>query len=538
MAKEIKFNDEARKLMQSGVDKLANTVKVTLGPKGRNVVLQKQFGGPLITNDGVSIAREIELEDPYENMGAELVKEVATKTNEIAGDGTTTATVLAQAMIAEGLKSITAGYNPILIREGMNIAVKSHVESLKNLAIPINGTEDIAKVATISSADKEIGQLIANAMEVVGVDGIISVEESKTMETTMDIVEGMEVDRGYLSAYMVTNVEKMEVDFSNPYVLVTDQRINSSSEILHILEFIVQQRRPLLIVCDDIDGEALQTIIMNSIQGTFQCAAIKCPGFGENRTDILLDLSATIGANLITDSIGTKLSDVTSEMLGECSSIKVTKNTTSFIGGCGRKEAIEERKAILKNAIETSKSEYEKESLEERLGKLAGGVAIIKIGAATEIELKERKLRIEDALNATKAAVAEGIVPGGGAAYINILCKPQSSSDIEDINIGMNIVNKALEAPMRQIVENAGLEGSVVINKMKEAYLNGDEFNGYDAYRNQYVDMIESGIIDPVKVTRSALQNAVSVSSTFITTEAAVIILPNKNDNTPTIPMM
>lgn len=528
MAKNILFNEDARSAMKVGVDKLADTVKVTIGPKGRNVVLQKSFGAPIITNDGVSIAREIELEDPYENMGAQLVKEVATKTNDIAGDGTTTATVLAQALITEGLKNVSAGFNPILIRAGMKEATDVALEALKELAVPVNGKEDIAKVATISAADESIGTLIADAMDKVGAEGVITIEESKSLETTIEISEGMELERGYISSYMVTDTEKMEINLENPFVLVTDKTISNAAEILTVLEFIVQQKKPLLIIADDVDGEALQTLIANKVRGNFLAAAIKCPSFGDNRKEILQDICTLVNATLVSDEVG---NDYGVSCLGLSNSIKITKDKTTIVGGACREEDLEERKAVIKNAIKETKSDMEKEILEERLAKLSGGVAVIKLGAATEVELKEKKLRVEDALNATKAAVEEGIVAGGGSAYINVLDSIKTSSDNADIQIGINIVKKSLEAPLRQIAINAGVSPDVIIEKLIEAKINGDDFDGYNAYTNEYVDMITEGIIDPVKVTRSALQNAVSVASTFITTEAAVSIIPSKDEN-------
>lgn len=528
MAKNILFNEDARSAMKVGVDKLANTVKVTIGPKGRNVVLQKEFGAPIITNDGVSIAREIELEDPYENMGAQLVKEVATKTNDIAGDGTTTATVLAQALITEGLKNVSAGFNPILIREGMKEATEFALNELKRLAVPVNGKEDIAKVASISAADESIGNLIADAMDKVGSEGVITIEESKSLETTIEISEGMELERGYISSYMVTDTEKMEVILDNPFVLVTDKTISNAAEILSVLEFIVEQKKPLLIIADDVDGEALQTLIANKVRGNFLAAAIKCPSFGDNRKEILQDICTLVNATLISDEVG---NDFGVNCLGFSNTVKINKDKTTIVGGACRDEDLEERKAVIKNAIKETKSDMEKEILEERLAKLSGGVAVIKLGAATEVELKEKKLRVEDALNATKAAVEEGIVAGGGTAYVKVSELINTYDYDKEKEIGKQIVKNALLSPLKQIAINAGVSGDVVVEKVidKNSYL--DDLTGYDAYNNDYVDMIAHGIIDPVKVTRSALQNAVSVASTFITTEAAVSIIPSKDEN-------
>lgn len=529
MAKEIKFNKDARTLMKVGVDKLADTVKVTIGPKGRNVVLEKQYGAPLITNDGVSIAREIELTDPYENMGAQLVREVAIKTNEVAGDGTTTATILAQSMITEGFKNIDAGFNPILIREGMKDASKIVIKHLKEISTPINGEADIENIATISSADSEIGKLIASAMNKVGSDGVITIEESKSMETTISIAEGMELDRGYMSAVMSTDTEKMEANYNNTVIFVTEKVINSALELLPCLEYCVKNGLPLLIIAEDIQGDALPTIIKNKLNGMCNTVAIKAPGFGDNKKEILLDICSLVGATLINDESLVEMNSPES-YLGVCNSLKVTKSHTTIVGTNEAKDSIEERKKVIKNAILESKNEFEKDLLEKRLAKLAGGVAVIKVGATTETELQEQKLRIEDAVNATKAAVEEGIVPGGGCAYISAI-KLLNSVAIKptDYNIGIDIIKKSLEAPLRQIAINAGVSADVAINMIIEADLNNDDINGYDAYNDKYVDMIESGIIDPVKVTRSALQNAVSVASTFITTEAAVSIIPEDN---------
>ena len=525
MAKMIQFGEEARRAMQSGVDKLANTVKVTLGPKGRNVILDKKFGSPLITNDGVSIAREIELEDPYENMGAQLVKEVATKTNDVAGDGTTTATLLAQAIIREGLKNVTAGANPILIRNGIRKAVDVAVEEIKNISKPVAGKEDIARVAAISAADEEIGTLISEAMEKVGNEGVITVEESKSMGTELDVVEGMQFDRGYVSPYMATDTEKMEALLDNPLILITDKKISNIQEILPILEQIVQNGRKLLIIAEDVEGEAMATLVVNKLRGTFNCVAVKAPGFGDRRKEMLQDIAVLTGGEVISEELGRDLKEVTLDMLGQAESVKVTKENTTIVNGKGEKSLIKERINQIKTQIEETSSEFDKEKLQERLAKLSGGVAVIKVGAATETELKERKLRIEDALAATKAAVEEGIVPGGGTAYVNVINKvAELTSEVADTQVGINIIVKALEEPMRQIAINAGLEGSVIIEKVKYS----EAGIGYDALNDKYVNMLQTGIVDPTKVTRSALQNAASVASTFLTTEAAVADIPQK----------
>lgn len=530
MAKMIQFGEEARRAMQAGVDKLADTVKVTLGPKGRNVVLDKKFGSPLITNDGVSIAREIELEDPYENMGAQLVKEVATKTNDVAGDGTTTATLLAQAIIREGLKNVTAGANPILVRNGIRKAVDVAVEEIKAISKPVDGKEDIARVAAISAADDEIGKLIADAMETVGNEGVITVEESKSMGTELEVVEGMQFDRGYVSAYMVTDTEKMEAVLDNPLILITDKKISNIQEILPILEQIVQSGRKLLIIAEDIEGEAMTTLVVNKLRGTFNCVAVKAPGFGDRRKEMLQDIAILTGGEVISEELGRDLKEVTLDMLGQAESVKVTKDNTTVVNGRGSKEAIKERVHQIRTQIEETTSEFDREKLQERLAKLAGGVAVIKVGAATETELKERKLRIEDALAATKAAVEEGIVPGGGTAYVNVIKKvAELTSDVPDTQVGINIIVRALEEPMRQIATNAGDEASVIVEKVK----NSEVGVGYDALHGEYVNMIKAGIVDPTKVTRSALQNASSVSSTFLTTEAAVVDIPAKEPAMP-----
>ncbi|MBQ6820463.1 MAG: chaperonin GroEL [Clostridium sp.] len=535
MAKMIKFSEDARKSMQVGVDTLADTVKVTLGPKGRNVVLDKKFGAPLITNDGVSIAREIELEDPYENMGAQLVKEVATKTNDVAGDGTTTATLLAQAIIREGLKNVTAGANPILIRNGIKLAVDKAVEEIKKISKPVNGKEDIARVAAISAADEEVGKLISDAMEKVGNEGVITVEESKSMGTELDVVEGMQFDRGYVSAYMVTDTEKMEAILDNPFILIVDKKISNIQEILPILEQIVQQGKKLLIIAEDVEGDAMTTLVVNKLRGTFTCVAVKAPGFGDRRKEMLQDIAILTGGTVISEELGIDLKEVSLNMLGQCESIKVTKETTTIVNGKGNSEAIKERVGQIRSQIEETSSEFDKEKLTERLAKLAGGVAVIKVGAATETELKEKKLRIEDALAATKAAVEEGIVPGGGAAYANIINEVNTvTSNVPDTQVGINIIVRALEEPMRQIATNAGLEGSVIIEHVKKC----EAGIGYDALNNEYVNMIKAGIVDPTKVTRSALQNAASVASTFLTTEAAVVDIPQKEVPMPGAPGM
>ena len=530
MAKMLKFGEEARRAMQVGVDKLADTVKVTLGPKGRNVVLDKKFGAPLITNDGVSIAREIELEDPYENMGAQLVKEVATKTNDVAGDGTTTATLLAQAIIREGLKNVTAGANPMLLRNGIKLAVDKAVEEIKKISKPVESKEEIAKVAAVSAADEEIGNLIADAMEKVGNEGVITIEESKSMGTELDVVEGMQFDRGYVSAYMSTDLEKMEAILDNPYILIVDKKISSIQELLPLLEQIVQSGKKLLIIAEDVEGEALQTLVVNKLRGTFTCVAVKAPGFGDRRKEMLQDIAILTGGNVISEEVGMDLKEVTLDMLGRAESVKVTKEHTVIVDGKGNSEDIKERIGLIKNQIADTTSEFDKEKLQERLAKLSGGVAVIKVGAATETELKERKLRIEDALNATKAAVEEGIVAGGGTAYVNVINEvAKVTSDVQDSQVGINIIVRALEEPMRQIATNAGLEGSVIIEKVK----NSDAGVGYDALHNEYINMIKAGVVDPTKVTRSALQNAASVAATFLTTEAAVADIPAPEPKMP-----
>ena len=522
MSKEIKFSSDARSAMVRGVDILADTVKVTLGPKGRNVVLEKSFGSPLITNDGVTIAKEIELEDHFENMGAKLVSEVASKTNDIAGDGTTTATVLTQAIVREGIKNVTAGANPIGIRRGIETAVAAAVEALKNNAIPVSNKEAIAQVAAVSSRSEKVGEYISEAMEKVGKDGVITIEESRGMETELEVVEGMQFDRGYLSQYMVTDSEKMVADLENPYILITDKKISNIQEILPLLESILQSNRPLLIIADDVDGEALPTLVLNKIRGTFNVVAVKAPGFGDRRKAMLEDIAILTGGTVITEDLGLELKDATIEALGQAARVTVDKDSTVIVEGAGNPEAISHRVAVIKSQIETTTSEFDREKLQERLAKLSGGVAVIKVGAATETELKEMKLRIEDALNATRAAVEEGIVAGGGTALVNVI---PAVADLEltgDEATGRNIVLRALEEPVRQIAHNAGFEGSIVIDRLKNAELG----TGFNAATGEWVNMIDQGIIDPVKVSRSALQNAASVASLILTTEAVVANKP------------
>lgn len=520
MAKEILFSENARESLEKGIDKLANTVKTTLGPKGRNVVLDRKYGAPLITNDGVTIAKEIELEDPFENMGAQLVKEVATKTNDVAGDGTTTATVLAQAMIKEGIKNITSGANPMIIRKGINKAVEVAVEAIKEISTDINGKDDIARVASISANDSSVGDLIAEAMEKVTTDGIISIEESKTMQTELSVVEGMQFDRGYLSAYMATDTEKMEAILDDAYILITDKKISSIQEILPILEQIMTKGKRLLIIADDIEGDAIATLIVNRLRGTLQCVAVKAPGFGDKRKEMLQDIAVLTGGTVITGDLGLELKETKIEDLGRARQIKVDKDNTLIVDGVGDKEAIKDRVAQIKAQIQNTTSDFDKEKLEERLAKLCGGVAVIAVGAATEIEMKEKKLRIEDALSATKAAVLEGIVAGGGTAYINILDKVETLiATLEgDEKVGAKMIAKALEEPIRQIATNAGLEGAVIVEKIK----NSEKGIGYDILTDTYVNMKKAGIVDPTKVTRSALQNAASIASMVLTTEALV----------------
>ena len=531
MAKDIKFSADARSAMVRGVDILADTVKVTLGPKGRNVVLEKSFGSPLITNDGVTIAKEIELEDHFENMGAKLVSEVASKTNDIAGDGTTTATVLTQAIVREGIKNVTAGANPIGIRRGIEAAVATAVEALKSNSVPVSNKEAIAQVAAVSSRSEKVGEYISEAMEKVGNDGVITIEESKGMETELDVVEGMQFDRGYLSQYMVTDSEKMVADLDNPYILITDKKISNIQEILPLLESILKTNRPLLIIADDVDGEALPTLVLNKIRGTFNVVAVKAPGFGDRRKAMLEDIAILTGGTVITEDLGLELKDATIEALGQASKVTVDKDSTVIVEGSGNPEAIANRVAVIKSQIESTTSEFDKEKLQERLAKLSGGVAVIKVGAATETELKEMKLRIEDALNATRAAVEEGIVSGGGTAFVSVLGAVAALELTGDEATGRNIVLRALEEPVRQIALNAGFEGSIVIDRLK----NSEAGTGFNAATGEWVNMIEAGIIDPVKVTRSALQNAASVASLILTTEAVVA---NKPEPAPAAPAM
>lgn len=522
MAKDIKFSSDARSAMVRGVDILADTVKVTLGPKGRNVVLEKSFGSPLITNDGVTIAKEIELEDHFENMGAKLVSEVASKTNDIAGDGTTTATVLTQAIVREGIKNVTAGANPIGIRRGIETAAAAAVEALKNTAIPVANKEAIAQVAAVSSRSEKVGEYISEAMEKVGKDGVITIEESRGMETELEVVEGMQFDRGYLSQYMVTDNEKMVADLENPYILITDKKISNIQEILPLLESILQSSRPLLIIADDVDGEALPTLVLNKIRGTFNVVAVKAPGFGDRRKAMLEDIAILTGGTVITEDLGLELKDATIEALGQAAKVSVDKDSTVIVEGAGNPEAIANRVAVIKSQIETTTSEFDREKLQERLAKLSGGVAVIKVGAATETELKEMKLRIEDALNATRAAVEEGIVAGGGTALVNVIPAVEALELTGDEATGRSIVLRALEEPVRQIAYNAGYEGSIVIDRLK----NAEAGTGFNAATGEWVNMIEAGIIDPVKVSRSALQNAASVASLILTTEAVVANKP------------
>ena len=521
MAKEIAYGIEARNSLKVGIYKLADTVKITLGPKGRNVVLDKKYGAPLITNDGVTIAKEIELEDPMENMGAQLIKEVATKTNDAAGDGTTTATLLAQALVCEGMKNVAAGANPMIIRKGISKAVDKAVEALKADSQKVNGRDDIERVGTVSSSSAEIGKLIADAMEKVTSDGVITVEESKTAETYCEVVEGMQFDRGYLSPYMATDMDKMEAVLDDAYILITDKKISNIQDLLPLLEQVVQAGKKLLIIAEDVEGEALTTLILNKLRGTFVCVAVKAPGFGDRRKEMLRDIAVLTGGEVITDELGLDLKETTMAQLGRARQVKVNKENTIIIDGAGESDAIRARVAQIRSAIETTTSDFDREKLQERLAKLAGGVAVIKVGAATEVEMKEMKLRIEDALNATKAAVEEGIVPGGGTAYLNVIGAVSEllKTSEGDEKIGVQIVVKALEAPVRQIAENAGFEGSVVVDKIMRARKKG---YGFDAYTEKYVDMMEVGIVDPTKVTRSALQNAASIAATVLTTEALV----------------
>ena len=527
MAKDINFNIDARKKMEIGVDKLADTVKVTLGPKGRNVVLDQSYGTPLITNDGVTIAKEIELEDRFENMGAQLVKEVATKTNDIAGDGTTTATVLAQAIVKEGMKNIAAGANPIILRKGMKKAADQAIEALEEMSRPVTGKEHIAKVAAISAGNDEVGQMIADAMEKVGENGVITIEESKTMQTEIDVVEGMQFDQGYLSGYMCDDKDKMVANMENPYILITDKKISNIQDLLPILEQTMQSRRELLIIAEDVEGEALTTLIVNRLRGTLKVVAVKAPGYGENRKEMLQDIAVLTGGQVVQDDLGMELKDTTLEMLGCAKSVKVTKENTTIVDGAGAKEDIEARTASIRRQAEECTSEYDKEKLVERIAKIGGGVAVIRIGAATETEMKESKYRMEDALNATKAAVSEGIIAGGGSAYIHAQKKiNEMMAGLEgDEKTGAAIVAKALEAPLYTIAENSGVDGAVIVNTVKESPVG----TGYQAVTEEYVDMLKAGVIDPVKVTKNALANAVSVSSTLLTTEAAVADIKEKN---------
>ena len=531
MAKEIKFGAEARAALERGVNQLADTVRVTLGPKGRNVVLAKPYGAPLITNDGVTIAKEIELEDGFENMGAQLIREVASKTNDVAGDGTTTATVLAQAMVNAGMKNLAAGANPIVLRKGMKKATDKAVEAIASMSKPVEGKEQIAKVAAVSSGDEEVGKLVADAMEKVSKDGVITIEESKTMKTELDLVEGMQFDRGYISAYMATDMDKMEATLDNPYILITDKKISNIQELLPLLEQIVQSGSKLLIIAEDIEGEALTTLIVNKLRGTFSVAAVKAPGYGDRRKEMLQDIAILTGGQVISDELGLDLKEATLEQLGRAKSVKVQKESTVIVDGEGDKEAIKARVNQIKGQIEETTSEFDREKLQERLAKLAGGVAVVRVGAATETEMQEAKLRMEDALAATKAAVEEGIIAGGGSAYIHTTKVLQELVDTleGDEKTGAQIIMKALEAPLFHIAANAGLEGSVIINKVKESEVG----IGFDAYKEEYVDMVKAGILDPAKVTRSALQNATSVASTLLTTESVVSIIPEEAPAAP-----
>ncbi len=525
MSKLIKRGEDARKSLQCGVDILADTVKVTLGPKGRNVVLDKKYGAPLITNDGVTIAKEIELDDPFENMGAQLVKEVSTKTNDVAGDGTTTATLLAQAMVTEGLRNLAAGANPMIVKKGMNKAVAAAVAEIKKQSKAVDGTKDIARVGAVSSSDEEIGKLIADAMEQVSADGVITVEESKTAETYSEVVEGMQFDRGYITPYMVTDTEKMEADMDDPYILITDKKISVIADILPLLEQLVQAGKKLLIIADDVEGEALSTLIVNRLRGTLSVVCVKAPGFGDRRKEMLQDIATLTGGTVISEEVGLELKNTTVDMLGRARQIKVTKEHTTIVDGAGDSAKIKERIAQIRAQIASTTSEYDKEKLQERLAKLAGGVAVVKVGAATETEMKDKKLRIEDALNATRAAVEEGVVAGGGTIFINIIPAVEAvKSTVEgDEKTGVQIVTKALEAPIRQIATNAGLDGSVILEQVRKS---GKKGYGFDAYREEYCDMVEAGIIDPAKVTRSALENAESIASMILTTESLVADKP------------
>lgn len=532
MAKEILFNEDARRALGRGVDALANAVKVTLGPKGRNVVLDKKFGAPTITNDGVTIARDIELADPFENMGTQLVKEVATKTNDVAGDGTTTATVLAQAMIQEGMRNVAAGANPMILKKGIELAVKTLVEEIKKKSIKVNGKADIAQVASVSAGDAEIGGLIAEAMEKVGNDGVITVEESKGLQTDLSVVEGMQFDRGYISPYMVTDPDKMEAVMNDPYILITDRKISAIADMLPTLEKVVKQGKELLIIAEDLDGEALATLVVNKLRGTFKAVAVKAPGFGDRRKAMLEDIAILTGGTVITEDMGRKLDSVELEDLGTARQVRVSKDETVIIDGAGDNDAIKQRVAQIKNQVEETTSEFDKEKLQERLAKLSGGVAVIEVGAATEVELKDKKLRIEDALNATRAAVEEGIVAGGGTTLIDILPALETLKEEGDVQTGINLVKRAVEEPLRQIAYNAGLEGSVVVERVK----NTDAGVGFNALTEEYVDMVKAGIVDPAKVTRSALQNAASIASLVLTTES--IVADKVEENAPAAPAM
>ena len=531
MAKEIKFGADARAALEAGVNQLANTVRVTLGPKGRNVVLDKSFGAPLITNDGVTIAKEIELEDAFENMGAQLIREVASKTNDVAGDGTTTATVLAQAMVHEGMKNLAAGANPIILRKGMKKATETAVEAIAKMSSKVNGKDQIARVAAISASDDEVGQMVADAMEKVSNDGVITIEESKTMKTELDLVEGMQFDRGYISAYMATDMEKMEATLEDPYILITDKKISNIQDILPLLEQVVQSGAKLLIIAEDVEGEALTTLIVNKLRGTFNVVAVKAPGYGDRRKAMLEDIAILTGGQVISDELGLDLKETTLDQLGRAKSVKVQKENTVIVDGCGEKEAINARIAQMKAQIEETTSEFDKEKLQERIAKMSGGVAVIRVGAATETEMKEAKLRMEDALAATRAAVEEGIIAGGGSAYIHASKEVSKLAETlsGDERTGANVVLKALEAPLFHIAANAGLEGAVIINRVRES----EPGTGFDAYKEEYVDMVKAGILDPAKVTRSALQNATSVASTLLTTESVVA---NIKEETPAMP--
>ena len=534
MAKQIKYGVEARKALEAGVNQLADTVRVTLGPKGRNVVLDKSFGTPLITNDGVTIAKEIELEDGFENMGAQLIREVAAKTNDVAGDGTTTATVLAQAMVNEGMKNLAAGANPIVLRKGMKKATDAAVEAIANMSRQVTGKDQIAKVAAVSSGDEAVGNMVADAMEKVSKDGVITIEESKTMQTELDLVEGMQFDRGYISAYMATDMEKMEAVLDDPYILITDKKISNIQDLLPLLEQIVQSGARLLIIAEDIEGEALTTLIVNKLRGTFNVVAVKAPGYGDRRKEMLNDIAILTGGQVISDELGMDLKEATMDLLGRAKSVKVQKENTVIVDGCGDKKAIEDRVAQIKKQIEETTSEFDREKLQERLAKLAGGVAVIRVGAATETEMKEAKLRMEDALNATRAAVEEGIIAGGGSAYIHASKEVAKLAETleGDEKTGANIILKALEAPLFHIATNAGLEGAVIINKVRES----EPGVGFDAYKEEYVDMVSEGILDPAKVTRSALQNANSVASTLLTTESVVSTIKEETPAMPAAP--